>query len=187
MAPKDFDIDTLADLDSRTGSYTLVFGPIWTDFPGVQWTEFNDTPVERKIFRFRVERLTRDDFVHIYELELQSPEPVEEYPTIEQGRDDSSERKSNGPITVEAGLARPISFLAEGDGSQGSPERPFAIDTSVHSHLKRASRSNTRYDRYSAYQGTDGQEDSFEAELDDTYLMNTDRTGNRKQVTHESV
>ena len=119
--------------------------------------------------------------------ELASPEPVEEYPTIEQGRDDSSERKSNGPITVEAGLARPISFLAEGDGSQGSPERPFAIDTSVHSHLKRASRSNTRYDRYSAYQGTDGQEDSFEAELDDTYLMNTDRTGNRKQVTHESV
>ncbi|MFG0286273.1 MAG: Ig-like domain-containing protein [Phycisphaerales bacterium JB039] len=70
--------DTLADLDSKSGSYALVFGPIWTDFPGVQWTEFNDTPVERRIFRFSVKRLTRDDFVHIYELELQSPEPVEE-------------------------------------------------------------------------------------------------------------
>ena len=116
--------------------------------------------------------------------ELASPEPVEEYPTIEQGRDDRSERKSNGPTIVEAGLARPISFLAEGDGSQDSPERPtIAINTSVHSHLKRASRSNTRYDRYSAYQDTDGQEDS----IDDTYLMNTDQTGNRKQVSHESV
>jgi hypothetical protein len=44
----------------------------------MQWTEFNDMPVTRRIFRFSVRRLTRDDFVHIYELELQSPEPVEE-------------------------------------------------------------------------------------------------------------
>ncbi len=70
--------DTLADLDAGTGTHTVVFEPIWTDFPGVQWTEFNDTPVTRRIFRFTVRRLTRDDFVHIYELELQSPEPVEE-------------------------------------------------------------------------------------------------------------
>jgi hypothetical protein len=70
--------DTLADLNAKTGSYAVVFDPIWTDNPGVQWTEFNDNPVTRRIFRFTVRRLTRDDFVHIYELELQSPEPVEE-------------------------------------------------------------------------------------------------------------
>ena len=70
--------DTLADLDSQSGSYVHLFGP--EQVPGnatIQWEEFNQAPVTRRIFRFTVERLTGDDYVHIRELELQSPEPEE--------------------------------------------------------------------------------------------------------------
>jgi len=71
--------DSLADLDSQSGTYVRIFGPIRVEGDGViQWTEWNDTPVTRMFYRFTVYRVYGDDYVHIVELELQSPEPVDE-------------------------------------------------------------------------------------------------------------
>ena len=68
--------DSLADLDAKTGTYTLVHADI-AQGESIDWAEWNDAPVERRVWRFTVERLSGDDYVHIRELELQSPEPVE--------------------------------------------------------------------------------------------------------------
>ena len=70
--------DTLADLDARTGTYVEIFAGFRVEDGQVGWREWNDTPVTRRIYRFSVRRLERDDFVHIRELELQTPEPVQE-------------------------------------------------------------------------------------------------------------
>lgn len=68
--------DTVADLDAQTGTFVHIFGPV--QVPGdatTQWEEWNQSPVTRRVFRFTVERLTGDDYVHIRELELQTWEP----------------------------------------------------------------------------------------------------------------
>ncbi len=69
--------DSPADLDAQTGSYIRIFGPNRVIGEGVQWEEWNESPVSRRIFRFIVYRVYGDNHVHIRELELQSPEPVE--------------------------------------------------------------------------------------------------------------
>jgi len=70
--------DSLSDLDSQTGSYVLVVNALRFEDSIVGWAEWNDTPVTRRVWRFTCRRLERDDYVHIRELELQTPEPVEE-------------------------------------------------------------------------------------------------------------
>ncbi len=70
--------DSVADLDAQTGTYVSIFGPERVEGTGIQWMEWNDTPVTRLVFRFTVYRVYGDNYVHIRELELQSPEPVEE-------------------------------------------------------------------------------------------------------------
>lgn len=69
--------DTVADLDSGTGTYTLIFGPTQVTGDGIQWTEWNQSPVTRRVFRFTVYRVYGDNYVHIHELELQTYEPEE--------------------------------------------------------------------------------------------------------------
>lgn len=72
--------DSLSDLNTQSGSYVSVFGPTEVTGDGVQWAEWNQSPVTRRIFRFTVERTVGDDYVHIHELELQSPEPEVQIP-----------------------------------------------------------------------------------------------------------
>ncbi len=68
--------DTLEDLDGRTGTWVQILGPLTAPGETVNWVEWNDAPVTRRIYRFTVERLSGDDYVHIYELELQTAAPV---------------------------------------------------------------------------------------------------------------
>ena len=67
--------DSLADLDNQTGSYIHIFGPARVSGTGIHWQEWNRTPVTRRFYRYTVQRITGDNYVHIYELELQTPEP----------------------------------------------------------------------------------------------------------------
>lgn len=69
--------DTIEDLENRTGSYVNIFGPVRVTGPEIKWREWNDTPVTRRIYRFTVRRITGDNYVHIHELELQTPEPIQ--------------------------------------------------------------------------------------------------------------
>ncbi|USN98661.1 MAG: hypothetical protein H6810_10910 [Phycisphaeraceae bacterium] len=69
--------DSLADLDSKTGSYTLIFEDLRAENEQVFWIEWNNTPITRRVFRWEVYRLEYDNYVHIRELELQTVEPVE--------------------------------------------------------------------------------------------------------------
>ena len=70
--------DTMADLENQTGSYVRILDRVIVPPDQIGWWEWNDAPVTRRIFRWSVERLTRDDFVHIREIEFQTAEPVEE-------------------------------------------------------------------------------------------------------------
>lgn len=68
--------DTLADLNGKTGSYVEALAPVnEISASPYQWREFNQTPKTRKFWRVNAERTTGDDYVHIYEIDLQSPEP----------------------------------------------------------------------------------------------------------------
>jgi len=60
--------DTEADLINKTGSYIVAVSQ--TDNARGAWKERNITPIERKIWRFTVQKINADDYVHIYELEL---------------------------------------------------------------------------------------------------------------------
>lgn len=70
--------NTLADLNNQTGSFIRIINAQRFEDSIVGWAEWNDTPVTRKFWRFRCKRLERDDYVHIRELELQTPEPVQQ-------------------------------------------------------------------------------------------------------------
>jgi len=70
--------DTVSDLDSQSGTYIKIFGPNQVPSGEISWEEWNDTPVTRTVYRFTVYRMYGDNHNHIRELELQTPEPIEE-------------------------------------------------------------------------------------------------------------
>lgn len=74
--------DSVSDLDSKTGSYVEIFRDFRSEDGALGWIEWNDAPVTRKVFRWSLERIERDDYVHIREIELQTAEPIE---TLESG------------------------------------------------------------------------------------------------------
>jgi len=68
--------NSTTDLDGKTGSHVDIFGPLEAGGDGPHWREWNDTPVERRIFRFTVRRMAGGDSVEIKELELQYAKTV---------------------------------------------------------------------------------------------------------------
>lgn len=111
--------DSVADLDAKTGTYILVHQDI-AQGETIDWAEWNDTPVTRRLWRFTVERLSGDDYVHIRELELQSPEPVE---TVEIDGDlvDINVIELT-PLDLEIPIGKSQQFAAEASLSYG-PDR----------------------------------------------------------------
>lgn len=110
--------NTLADLDAQTGTWVRVLNAHRVEDSVMGWAEWNDAPVTRRVWRFIVQRLERDDFVHIRELELQSPEPTEEVVINGQTvRINTIELSPTG--TREIPIGNTIQYTAEASLSYG--------------------------------------------------------------------
>ncbi|UCG16717.1 MAG: Ig-like domain-containing protein [Phycisphaerales bacterium] len=117
--------DSLADLDSQSGTWVLIFGPIPAPGETVNWVEWNGAPVTRRFFRFTVERMSGDDYVHIYELELQTAETVHTVMIDGVARQINMIEVSPAEASIEVGTSLPYS--AEASLSLG-PDRYDVTD-----------------------------------------------------------
>ena len=65
--------DSVADLDSKSGTYLKIFGPVRAAGGVIAQQGWEQAPVTRMVYRFSVYRVYGDNHVHIMELELRTP------------------------------------------------------------------------------------------------------------------